>query len=103
MAARSRKSRGAAEAPAPISFEEALEQLESIVDQLEQGDLELEAAMTAFERGVALSKQCAARLDAAEHRIEVLTQQGGEWMTRPLDASTELSESDEVEDAGAPD
>ena len=36
-------------------FEEALEQLEEIVNQLEAGDLELEAALVAFEQGVALN------------------------------------------------
>jgi exodeoxyribonuclease VII small subunit len=71
------------------SFEEALEGLESIVDRLEQGDLELEAALADFERGVALARRCAGQLEVAERRIEVLVQQGDEWLRAPLAASPE--------------
>ena len=68
-----------------LPFEKALERLESIVDRLEQGGLELEAALAAFEEGVQLSRRCAEQLDAAERRIEVLVQQGREFVTRPFD------------------
>ena len=68
-------------------FEKALERLEEIVDQLEQGDLELEQALSAFEEGVRLSRHCAGQLDAAERRIEVLVQAGGEWVARELDSA----------------
>ena len=66
------------------SFEEALERLEAIVDRLEQGDLELEAALRAFEEGVALTRRCAGQLEDAERRIEVLVKDGGQWLTRSL-------------------
>lgn len=66
-----------------LSFEEALERLESIVDRLEQGDLELEEALRAFEQGVALTRRCAGQLDDAERRIDVLVKEGGKWLTRP--------------------
>jgi exodeoxyribonuclease VII small subunit len=68
-----------------LSFEEALERLENIVDGLEQGDLELQDALGKFEKGVALTRQCAAQLDDAERRIEVLVKEGEKWLTRPLD------------------
>ena len=42
-----------------LSFESSLEQLESIVDRLEEGDLPLEEALAAFEQGVALTRRCA--------------------------------------------
>ena len=57
-------------------FESALAELESIVKQLEQGNLALEQSLRLFERGVELSRYCHTRLDAAERRIEVLTEQG---------------------------
>ena len=57
-------------------FESALAELESIVKELEQGNLALEQSLRLFERGVELSRYCHTRLDAAERRIEVLTEQG---------------------------
>ncbi len=67
------------------SFEGALERLESIVDRLESGELPLEEALAAFEEGVALSRRCAAELDAAERRIEVLVEQNGALAAEPFD------------------
>jgi exodeoxyribonuclease VII small subunit len=71
------------------SFESSLEELESIVDRLEEGDLPLEAALAAFEEGVALMRRCAERLEAAERRIEMLVQEGANWVARPFDESEE--------------
>lgn len=59
--------------PAPPSFEQALSELESIVDDLERGDMSLEDSLTAFERGVVLTQTCQQALDAAEQRVRVLT------------------------------
>ncbi len=67
-----------------LSFEEALERLEGIVDRLEQGDLDLQDALGEFEKGVALTRRCASQLDDAERRIEVLVKEGEKWLTRPL-------------------
>ena len=58
--------------PASLSFEDALASLEGVVARLESGDMPLEQALEAFEAGVALSRRCAATLDAAERRIEIL-------------------------------
>jgi len=66
------------------SFETALEQLEAIVDRLEQGELELEDALRAFEAGVALTRRCAQQLSDAERRIEVLVREGESWVARPF-------------------
>jgi exodeoxyribonuclease VII small subunit len=74
------------------SFEEALVQLEGIVDRLEDGELELEQALLAFEDGVRLSRQCAAQLDAAEQRVEVLVRQGRELVARPFEPAEESDE-----------
>jgi exodeoxyribonuclease VII small subunit len=82
----------AAAAPGPDeapSFEAALQRLEALVERLEQGDLELEAALAAFEEGVALARRCAAQLGDAERRIEVLMREGGGWVARPLEAEAE--------------
>ena len=65
-------------------FETALTRLEGIIQALEKGDLELEAALAAFEQGVALSRRCAAQLEVAERRIEVLVREGAGFVARPF-------------------
>lgn len=57
-------------------FESALAELESIVTSLESGNLTLEKSLELFGRGVELSRYCHTKLEAAERRIEVLTEQG---------------------------
>lgn len=61
-----------APADAPTSFETIIRELGQMVEQLERGDLPLEQSLDLFERGVRLSKEAQARLDAAERRVEVL-------------------------------
>ena len=57
-------------------FEAALTELESLVTTLEDGKLSLERSLELFERGVKLSRYCHTKLEEAEKRIEVLTDQG---------------------------
>ena len=95
MSARSKQEKTPPASVEEPSFESALGRLEEVVDQLERGDLELEAARTVFEQGVRLSKQCAERLDAAEQRIEVLTEESGGWLARPFEPPGEVDEGEE--------
>jgi exodeoxyribonuclease VII small subunit len=67
-----------------LPFETAMTRLEGIVQALERGDLALEAALAAFEQGVALSRHCAAQLEVAERRIEVLVREGAGFVARPF-------------------
>ncbi len=57
-------------------FESAIGELETIVKTLEAGDLSLEQSLQLFERGVQLSRFCHTRLEDAERRIEILSQNG---------------------------
>lgn len=59
-----------------LTFEEALTELESIVERLDEGDLLLEQALALFERGQALADHCSEQLDAAGLRVEQLTEHG---------------------------
>ena len=61
----------------PTDFEQALNELDTIVRSLEQGDQPLEQSLALFERGVTLSRFCHEKLTDAEKRIQVLTQGGG--------------------------
>ncbi len=58
--------------PPPAAFDQQMTALESIVAQLESGDLALEDALQAFEQGVHLVRDLTAKLNAAEARVEVL-------------------------------
>ena len=60
-----------------LSFEEALNQLETIVTELESGGLPLEQALEKFEVAMCLKKQCEELLGKAEARIEELTEEAG--------------------------
>lgn len=60
-----------------INFESALADLEKLVEQLEAGDLSLEASLAHFERGVQLTKTCQQALSAAEQKVQILLQQDG--------------------------
>ena len=55
---------------ADMSFEDALAELETIVKQLEQGDVELEQSIAIYERGAELKKHCETRLNSAELKVE---------------------------------
>ena len=55
-----------------ISFEEALKELEKIVEDLNNGDMELEKAITAYEKGIQLKNICEERLKNAQERIELI-------------------------------
>jgi exodeoxyribonuclease VII small subunit len=57
------------------NFEESLKKLETIVAQLEDGDLPLEESLKLFEEGVALSAGCKEALDAAEGKVQMLVKQ----------------------------
>lgn len=71
------------------TFEASLNQLETIVKQLEQGDLPLEDSLKLFEKGVALSRECRERLNEAERRIEILMKDSdGEPAVSELDPSS---------------
>ncbi len=56
-------------------FEDSLKQLETIVNQLERGDLPLEDSLKLFEEGIRLSSACKEELDAAEGKVQVLLKQ----------------------------
>lgn len=56
------------------SFEQALAELESLVETMEQGDLSLEQSLKSFERGVLLTRACQQALAEAEQKIQILSE-----------------------------
>lgn len=69
-----------------LNLEKSLEQLESLIDELESGDLPLDTAMKKFEEGVRLTRSCQTALKDAEQRVEILLKDsGGEEALRDFD------------------
>lgn len=70
-----------------LSFEEALEKLEKIVNQLESGQIKLEDAVKVYEEGIQLKKLCDKKLSDAQMKVEklVLNKQGQPTSIEPLD------------------
>ncbi|MDO6513810.1 MULTISPECIES: exodeoxyribonuclease VII small subunit [unclassified Neptuniibacter] len=66
-------------------FEQSLQELESIVTQMEQGDLSLEDSLKAFEEGVSLTRECQNILAQAEQKVQLLIESGGELKTEPFE------------------
>ena len=87
------KSPGAGDASKEVPFEEALKQLESIVEQMESGELPLETMTARFEEGVRLVKTCQKRLEEAEIKISKLEKDASGTPT--LSAAQELLNDDE--------
>ncbi len=58
----------------PASFEDALRELETIVDSMEKGSLDLDPSLDAYQRGMTLLKFCQDKLTAAENKIRVFDQ-----------------------------
>lgn len=69
----------------PPRFADALAALETVVAQLESGELALEDALRAFEDGVGLVRVLNAQLGAAEERVQILMRSGGGPRLRPVE------------------
>ena len=67
-------------------FEECLQRLEKIVNELEKGDVPLERALTLFEEGIQLSNSCRKELEEAEGKVEILLKQNGKLQPEPFEA-----------------
>jgi exodeoxyribonuclease VII small subunit len=60
-----------------FNLEKSLQELESLVEELESGDLPLEKAMKKFETGIKLTRGCQAALKDAEQKVEILLKSAG--------------------------
>jgi exodeoxyribonuclease VII small subunit len=60
-----------------ISFEASLKRLETIVDEMENSQLDIDKAMKLFEEGISLVNQCSSKLDETKKKIEILVEKNG--------------------------
>ena len=72
-------------------FEECLQRLEKIVQELEKGEVPLETSLTLFEEGMQLSSACRKELEQAEGKVEILLKKNGKLQAEPFDPLTEKS------------
>ena len=70
-------------------FEKALAELESLVENLERGELPLEETLKQFERGIELTRSCQKALQAAEQRVEILLADSETETPKPYDEAGE--------------
>ena len=84
------KKKENAKPPEKMKFEEAMDELEQIVGQMEEGGFSLEESIDKFERGIRLSQVCAKQLEKAELKVEKLTRAAsGDLEVAPLDDEDE--------------
>jgi exodeoxyribonuclease VII small subunit len=67
------------------NFEQALDELEELVERMEQGESSLEDSLKDFERGIELTRSCQTALTEAEQKVEILLKKDGE----PVDFNAE--------------
>lgn len=73
-----------------VNFESALERLEEITGQLESGEASLEQSIELYTEGLQLAKDCHQKLDAAEKKIKIITEQNN----IPIEADFDSEEAD---------
>ncbi|MCP4868371.1 MAG: exodeoxyribonuclease VII small subunit [Proteobacteria bacterium] len=91
--------------PADLTFEDALQELEGIVGQLERGDVALEDTIARFERGMALARRCEDRLGEAEKKVALLLREGDRVVEVDMASGKVLTETHDPGEAllpGAP-
>ena len=75
-------------------FEEALQELETIVQRLEDGNLSLDESLALFEEGIKLSHLCSQRLDEAEKKVEILLKnENGSLSRQPFEPEEDSADT----------
>jgi len=72
-----------------MDFEQAMQELESLVDKMESGELSLEDSLKYFEQGVKLTRQCQASLKDAEQKVSILLSEDDQADLEDFDKQTE--------------
>lgn len=68
----------------PVNFEEALKELEALVERMEKGEVSLEDSLKDFERGIALTRACQQALQEAEQKVHILMEKDGQASIEPF-------------------
>ncbi|HIF54027.1 MAG: exodeoxyribonuclease VII small subunit [Methylococcales bacterium] len=65
-------------------FEDSLEELAQLVEQMEQGELSLEESLKSFEKGIKLTSTCQKALQEAEQKVQILVEKNGQQTLEPF-------------------
>lgn len=76
-----------------VNFEQSLQQLETLVDTMESGELNLEESLATFEKGIKLTKACQQALTDAEQKVQVLMEENGNICAVDGDDLSDLGDS----------
>jgi exodeoxyribonuclease VII small subunit len=68
-----------------FNFEQSVEQLQTIIERMEQGNLPLEESLQRFEEGIALIRKCQQALEQAQQKVEILTKDQNEEKVKPFE------------------
>ena len=79
-------------------FEESMSRLETIVAEMEGGELSLEKMITRFEEGQNLIKSCSKTLNEVERKIEILVKKGDAVVAEPFGESTKAAPAEPIPD-----
>ncbi len=74
-----------------LDYEAAVAELESLVEQLERGDITLEESLKLYERGVLLTRDCQEALQAADQKVQMLVKQAGNPTLMDFDSDPDVS------------
>ena len=74
-------------------FEESLQRLETIVTELEKGDVPLDRALELFDEGMKLSGSCRKELEEAEGKVEILLKRNGKLQAEPFEGEAPARKS----------
>ena len=74
-------------------FEECLQRLETIVNELEKGDVALDRALELFDEGMKLSGSCREELEQAEGKVEILLKRNGKLQPEAFESATQSGDA----------
>lgn len=87
-----------AKAKKSVDFESSLDQLETLVEDMENGDLTLEESLRAFEEGIKLTRECQTALTQAEQKVQMLIRENEQLRAVDLDGEQDLEDEDDVDE-----
>jgi exodeoxyribonuclease VII small subunit len=88
---------------APLNFEQALQELETLVKRMEQGEISLEDSLKDFERGIELTRACQKALQEAEQKVQILMEKDGQMRVEPFASDDLLDGADNARAPGIED
>ena len=68
-----------------LSFEQSMSELETLVENMEKGEMSLDESLAAFEEGIKLTRSCQKSLEEAEQKVEILMKNTAEAKLEPFD------------------